>query len=132
MADPQRLAELRQQRALIAEHLAWLDRQIAAVAAVGTPQAKPTATAAPAPRAFTPSAPRPPAPETTPISRAALISGPAAGAGEAVADTVLQEWVEQNEERSAPPSKFGCWTLFAAGLLLFAAGSIFVIYRVYG
>jgi hypothetical protein len=36
---PDRLSELVRQRALVSEHLAWLDREIASAAAVGNPPA---------------------------------------------------------------------------------------------
>ena len=46
-----RLAELRRQRALVAEHLAWLDREIAAAEGKPSPAPLPAPTPTPAPTA---------------------------------------------------------------------------------
>ena len=50
----ERLAELLRQRALVAEHLAWLDREIGRLASQATPPAAPSV-ATPAPVATPPS-----------------------------------------------------------------------------
>jgi hypothetical protein len=55
---PDRLAELRRQRALIADHLAWLDREIAAAAVPIQPPVPPSSTILEPPAQ--PFAPKPP------------------------------------------------------------------------
>jgi hypothetical protein len=97
---PDRLAELRRQRALVQEHLAWLDREIAAAAP-------------PAP----PAAPMPPAP----ASGAAPAAPPPPAAGAADVDEIVAHY------RSAPGAvredvRKGCLLYFALALAVFAAG----------
>lgn len=58
---PDRLAELQRQRALVQQHLAWLDREIASASSV--PDAPTASSSAPAPTPSAPGpAPTPPAP----------------------------------------------------------------------
>lgn len=74
---PDRVAELRRQRTLIAEHLAWLDRELAAAAPspqpAGTPAAAQPVSQAPAPVSV--SIPPPPvAPPQPPLDPSAILA----------------------------------------------------------
>src|SRR3954470_22363220 len=76
---PDRLAELRRQRALIAEHLAWLDRQIAEAGGSSVPAAQPALQPTPTPA--TPLGPTPlPKVEPAAVVAAALKASAAAAA----------------------------------------------------
>jgi hypothetical protein len=100
-----RLNELQRQRALVVEHLQWLDREIAACRAQGGP-------AAPAP-----ALPLPPAiaaPSPAPVQAAPRDTDPAFA--------LLQE----EERRRSQVSKSGCWIVFAA-LLLAIVGTVTAI-----
>lgn len=93
---PDRLDELRRQRALVQQHLAWLDAEIAAAQGGATP-----APAAPAARVIAPGGSGPAVPAVNPLDAEALL----ARYGE--------------EERFRPGRlKLGCWIAF---LLAFAA-----------
>ncbi len=99
-----RLQELRRQRALVQQHLAWLDAEIAAA----TPSAAvPNEGAAP-----TDPAPAVPAPPATPEEAEALAQARA-------------------EAANAPAAaKRGCWVVFAgAFLLLFAFIAVWALAR---
>ncbi|MBL9199534.1 MAG: hypothetical protein JNL39_03465 [Opitutaceae bacterium] len=103
-----RLAELRRQRALVQEHLAWLEREITATekppAATNPGQPPPAASLAPHPAA------RSPAPATPDTATA----GPPV-------DDILDQY------RAAPGSvrqdvRKGCLLYFTLALVIFAAG----------
>ena len=107
-----RLAELRRQRALILEHLAWLDREIEAASAEKSP-----ALSSPA------------APDSTPevataLVAAALKAKTSAPAEEPPAVTAAAESIL--EEYRVPPTALqtdirkGCFLYFAAALLAVA------------
>lgn len=105
-----RLNELRRQRALVAEHLAWLDQKIKAeTGEPPQPARKPKTASIPASARYESS-----------ISTPALHADP---------NAALEEW----QDTSADPglSKSGCWLLFIAiglaGLGLLAA----ILYFVY-
>lgn len=117
-----RLAELRRQRALIAEHLAWLDRQIAEASGAGG--AKPP-TSLPGPH----SAPSPvPGPQGVAVVAAAL-KATAQTAGRpsespevvAAADAILEEY-RQPEAALKTDIRKGCILYFVAALGVLAAG----------
>jgi CHASE3 domain sensor protein len=93
-----RLSELRRQRALVTEQLAWLDREIVA-AGNGTP-----AVAAP---------PMPPA-------------DPSGGVDPLAADKILAEFRDE-AENSPTKMRRGCLGIFAAGMALLILG-VFAIY----
>ena len=108
-----RLKELVRQRALLAEHLAWLDREIAA--APGAPS--PEAVAAPVP--VQPSLP-PPVAAATP-----------APVPPAEVDALFDRFRSEEAGRGQV-SKQGCWLVFAALMLvsLIAIGAlVFLRYR---
>ncbi len=91
------------------EHLAWLEREIAA--------AGDSSVHSPAPRRV---------PMATPIGN---VAGPIPDPATPVADTLLAQLVA--EEKKGPPSKQGCWMIF--WLILLVAGSSFgaIIYLIY-
>lgn len=109
-----RLNELRRQRALVAEQLAWLDREISAAA--GAPPAAPVA---PAP-VTTPAAPVTPRPE--PVSAPtppATVDPEVSTAVAADADSLLDEYRVAPEELKTDVKK-GCFLYFFAALALLA------------
>lgn len=128
MAD--RLQELLQQRALIKEHLAWLEGEISAAAGrpmeIGEPL--PPTRAVPEKRAPLAAAPLP-----VPMARAG-IPLPAAPVSRPVpdeTDALIAQLATEEEKRSVPDKK-GCWIFFclliaAAGLLFL--GSVYYFYR---
>ena len=105
---PDRLSDLRRQRALLAEHLAWLDREIRA-AEGQEPPAAPAASAGPGPAVMSPS--------STPTPPAAVPPVMPPAPTEEVAEEILSQY------RTAPvavgtSAKRGCLALFAAFMLL--------------
>lgn len=142
VADSDRLQQLRRQRAAIAEHLAWLDREIRREAKLPTSTGGdevplPTQTtppAAPQPAA-TPTVPTKlklatPVPETTtaPVQLEANNPSPALTADP---DAVLEEWTEQTGPSDQPISKTGCWAIFIALGVIIIGGSVTAIYLIY-
>ncbi len=106
MIDPARLPELHRQRARIAEHLAWLDREIAR-----TETSRPPSTS-PSPEINTPTLP------------------PLAGSNQADPQDLIQNWVDENRASAPLVSKTGCWAVFAAVVLLgFGGLLIFIVLR---
>jgi hypothetical protein len=111
-----RLAELRRQRELVQQHLAWLDREIAAEAAKQNP-AQTAAALAAAVAATTPKiSPAPLAQSAADVSA----TPPAAAQANPDADRILEEF------RVSPSAlhhdvKKGCFLYFAAALALFFA-----------
>ena len=112
----ERLAELRRQRALVQEHLAWLDREIAASSPPSAPEPAAPSAAPPPPVRPTvqPTALRQVAP---PAARLAATSNSAP----VDADSILEQY------RTAPGSlqsdvRKGCLLYFAGALALLALG----------
>jgi hypothetical protein len=126
-----RLAELRRQRAIVAEHLAWLDRQITeASGQSGAAPAPPTPTAPAQPEV--PSWPRTPVPPTEAAAvvaaalkaRAATVtttSAPEAPVVEAAAETILDEYRTSPDNLKTDLRK-GCFLYFFGALALIAGG----------
>jgi hypothetical protein len=110
MPDSPRLAELRRQRALVQEHLAWLDREIAAAGGTGA-----STTAQPA------ADNRPPvAPSTTGLTGAA----PAAVAAvDTAADAILEDY-RTPASKLQQDVRLGCFMYFAAALVAVGAGVV--------
>ncbi len=104
MSTPEdRLQELRRQRALVQQHLAWLDREIAASAG-----------------AFAPPSPPPPP---------ALPAEPVRSAAEHEADILLESYRE--ESRSAPAAaRRGCLIFFFLALALLGLGVLALYFHV--
>jgi hypothetical protein len=98
-----RLEEIRRQRALLREHLAWLDREIAAI----------EGNAPPAPFAGLPRPEPPPIPAATP-------------AVETEAESILAEY-RQPPVSIQKRAKLGCLIYFAAGMLIMVL-SVAVLY----
>jgi hypothetical protein len=105
-----RLDELRRQRALLQEHLAWLDREIDAAAGDARPPA-------PVP-AVEPARPSPAAPPPT-------------AQAEADAEQLFAQFRAEQEKNAPPPTKAGCWMVFSLILLLFFSGIGVVAYFIY-
>lgn len=97
---PDRLAELKRQRALVAEHLQWLDREIAAADSSAVTPADPT--------------PKP--------LVAAPLPAPLPAETEIVTDPALLA-LQEEERHRGEFSKSGCWIVFSA-LLLLAVGTL--------
>jgi len=111
MAD--RLQELLQQRALLKEHLAWLESEIAAASAGRIP-AETRGTASPiAPAAVASPAPIPRAVSTPPF---------ASTKRDREADLLLEKLAAE-EKPTLPPSKAGCWLFFGGVLLILSLGT---------
>src|SRR5205823_1835191 len=119
--------ELRRQRALIAEHLAWLDRQIAEAGGMATPAAQPAPQATPTPLA--PPGPTPlPKVETAGVVAAALKASVAAATNPpespevaAKANAILDEYRTPEASLKTDVRK-GCMLYFAAAMGLLAIG----------
>ena len=103
-----RIAELRRQRAMVAEQLAWLDREIA-----GAEKNAPTPPAAPA------SAPAPVAIPVITTTVAAPVL-PLAPEVAAQADAILEEYRVQPDSLRTDVKK-GCFLYFAAAMGLLGA-----------
>jgi hypothetical protein len=116
MAD--RLQELLQQRALIKEHLAWLEGEIAAASG------RPLEATRPASPAASPAQPAPSPSPSTPvtavkIATAPVVTGPRLHDDE---DSLIAKLAA--EEKSAPvPTKKGCWIFFWVTLLVIGAAA---------
>lgn len=134
MSSSPRLEQLRRQRALLQEHLAWLDREIAGEMISGRPTA-PSASG-PAPSGYR--APLPPS-APSPAAAAGISAAPAAvpgtfaspGTGVDV-DELFERLRADDQKENAPPSKTGCWIAFAVILLVVvgAVGAVFFfLYR---
>jgi len=126
---PDRLAEIRRQRALVAEHLAWLDREIAAAAPASAAPVAPTAPAVvPAPIA-------PPATAPSTLDPAAILAAAAAAkpaAQDSAAPSIEDDIAEKHLPRRQPGSiqqdvRRGCLLYFAiAALLVFGLCALLV------
>ena len=103
MADPDHLRELRRQRTLIAEHLAWLDQEIERSAGI---------------------------PKSSSLKISTPRRAASSSQADAQADDLIDQWVK--EEQSADPliSKTGCWFVFAATILLIVGAVVtFILLR---
>ena len=129
MPDPIRLNDLRRQRELVAEHLAWIDREIATAAG------QPTAPAAPAPApqlapVSTP-APQPALRLVTPAPRPVMVTSAAAQTGPVPdPDAMLEEFRVQPDELKTDVRK-GCFLYFLGAFALFGLGvvALYFIFR---
>lgn len=125
----QRLAELQRQRALVAEHLAWLDREIAAAASSETSlaqgSARPAVTAAPLPPPTSRDPVLPPRPGNVP-SAVPL----ATGAGDATADVILSEYRGSSGSVRDEVRK-GCLLYFVLAFLILglAVSALYIAFR---
>jgi hypothetical protein len=125
--DPTRLNELRRQRELVAEHLAWIDREIASAAGGAAAPPAPAAQPAPAPVA----APQPalrlvtPRPQAVAFTPAALPTGPAPDP-----DALLDEFRVPPDTLKTDVRK-GCLLYFLGAFALLALGvtALYFIFR---
>ncbi|MEO5957921.1 MAG: hypothetical protein ABIZ49_12405 [Opitutaceae bacterium] len=108
---PDRLAELRRQRALVQDHLAWLDREIAATSAVRPSDPSPAPL-------------RPVASTAMPITANAPTENPAE------AETILEQYRVPATMMKQDVRK-GCLLYFAGALALLALGVaiLFFVFR---
>lgn len=126
MAEPDHLHQLQQQRALVAQHLRWLDEQIARELA---PQF-PAAFAATPPALSAPSA-------LHPVDQFQAPAAPIAASGTRAAFPVADQsvdpsqWLPEGDSADPAVSKTGCWVVFSAVLLICVGGSIWAIYAYY-
>jgi hypothetical protein len=118
---PERLAALLRQRALVAQHLAWLDAEIAEVA--GTPLASPTPPALSAPVA--PSAVASAVTDATAPELSEPIS-PAVAAANQRADAIIEKY-RTTEAINPAQTKRGCLLSFIA-FMLFSIAGVLAIY----
>lgn len=135
-----RLRELLRQRALLHEHLAWLDREIREAEKTPDHSSLPTGTAPPAPSLPAPlPVPAFPAPahlHTAPALTAAaiprLIAGVAQSSASAPpgAETILDQYRGDSRNLKQDVRK-GCFLYFAAALLLVGLG-VTVLYFAIG
>jgi len=109
VSNPHRIQDLRRQKALIQEHLAWLEQEILAA---GDVPSRPLSVK-----------PGPMAAVTRP-DESRSTAGPITEA-----DALLSQLVA--EEKKAPPSKYGCWMIF--WLILLGAGAVIggTVYWIY-
>jgi len=110
---PSRLDELRRQRALLQEHLDWLENEIELSA--GT---LPVSTPAPVPT-----------PPPRPVAAPAQVPSPQAVEE---AERLFAEFRAEEEKQRPPPSKAGCWTIFSLILVVLAGtvgGLLYFLYR---
>jgi hypothetical protein len=118
-----RLAELRRQRALMQEHLAWLDAEIAAAEKSGAETPTPALVPAPGLRAtprvvsLTPAA----TPKIAAVPTASPAAAPAAI--DPLADKILEEYRVPEKSLHQDVRK-GCFLYFAAALLLLGAAVV--------
>jgi hypothetical protein len=115
MAD--RLAELLRQRALLQEHVAWLDREIAAASNQPAPVASVSAAAQPVPAPFVPT----PAALPSPAALATVPTSAVTTEATALGEDILEQYRVPAQTLQTDVRK-GCLLYFFAGLALLAAG----------
>lgn len=105
-----RLAELRRQRALIQDHLTWLDREIAAEAQ------KPAASGTGAAAVTTSATPAPAEPQTTPLAArpATTVAAPTTPED---AEAILAQYRASPDSMRTDVRK-GCWLYFVGAFAL--------------
>ena len=122
MPSPARLAALLQQRALISQHLAWLDAEIAAST---TGSDSPSPLPAPASPAPTPAAPSPESPPA--LSNDYAPTDPLAQAN-ARADEIIERY-RSSEALNPADTRRSC-LLLSIAMLLFSTAVIIGIYLI--
>lgn len=114
MHSPDRLASLLRQRALISQHLAWLDTEIAAHSATPADFPSPAIPSAPTPAALTP-----PAQPSSSLAIEPAVLDPVAQAN-ARADEIINRY-RDTEALNPADTRRSCLLLLAAALLLSTA-----------
>ncbi|MDF3059788.1 MAG: hypothetical protein K0R17_4003 [Rariglobus sp.] len=117
----ERLRHLQRQQALLREHLAWIDAEIAREAAsapVPMPAAQPPGTSPPTP-----------IPGSAPAPDTANNTTPPAAASADEADVLIQHYA-RGERQNPADLRRGCLLVFSSALLLLAAGiaAVWLIY----
>jgi hypothetical protein len=123
--SPDRLAELRRQRALVAQHLAWIDAELTAAGAGRSPHAgtvSPSAPVAPG----TPPENAPPADAELAAAEPAAEIDPAVALANARADEIIEKY-RATEALDPLAAKRGCLVLFGAFMVLLGA-TVLAIY----
>lgn len=116
--SPDRLAELRRQRALVAQHLAWIDAELTAAGA-----GQPPPLAAPDLPATTDPTPR----ATTPAPSTVEEGDPAITLANTRADEIIEKY-RATEALDPVAAKRGCLVFFAAGCALLGAVILTIYY----
>jgi hypothetical protein len=127
--SPDRLAELRRQRALVAQHLAWIDAELIAAGAGHTPA--PSSPAASAPSSppssdATASEPKEASVGTSSDTPAAEID-PALALANARADEIIEKY-RATEALDPKAARRGCLVLFGAAFALLGALLLAIYY----
>lgn len=126
---PDRLAELRRQRALIAEHLAWLDREISASAATTQSQG---ASAATVPSGKSPEPTPKPIAHKLPLDPAAILAAaqpsPAPTAVPPDADVHAYLLPEHQPTDVKQDVRRGCFLYFGLAALLVVVGCALLVW----
>ena len=115
---PDRLAELRRQRALIAEHLAWLDREIAAAGPASTSSPEPPT--ASVPEAASAPSPAGLAPAAIPAAATTAKPGAPATVGHAAEDDIATKHLPTKRQPAdiQQDVRRGCLLYFSIAALL--------------
>jgi hypothetical protein len=119
------LRDLLRQRALLQEHLSWLDREIAA-ASDKTPEMPVAAAVAPKPPGFPPV---PLAPEPAAVIATTVVPGDKSADASPAAEALFEKYrvapsaVQQDVRR-------GCFIYFAAAFALFAVGVVVLYFLI--
>lgn len=121
---PDRLAELRRQRALVAQHLAWIDAELTAAGA-GQTAAKAPATA-PAPNETSATVDPAPLHAEVPAPVAEELD-PAVVLANARADEIIEKY-RATEALDPAATKRGCLVLFGALFVLVGAAVLAIYY----
>jgi hypothetical protein len=132
-ADPERLHQLRQQRERIAEHLAWLDREIADASADASGAETPTTESRTGYSLRQTTPPAPIDPRLAVTATEAARTEPATPGLSAPPQAVLEDWQERQDDGGSPEiSKTGCWLIFAAIMLVGCGGALWAIFHFWG
>ena len=120
MSPPDRLAELRRQRALLQQHSDWLDREIAVAQAGATPVATPPPAS--------PAAVISPLPAPVPVPVPGPAPAPALGATDP--DTILSQY-RSDESRLKTDVRKGCllYSALAFVLLILGVFGLYLLFR---
>ena len=110
-----RLDELLRQRALLAQHLAWLDQEIIQAKAEGAPEAETREPPGPVFKRFQPQQPEPPVMAEPPVMEPS-----AAGAEDAIAEDIISRYSEPRGQ-SAASAKRSAYLAFALFMVFMAA-----------
>jgi hypothetical protein len=114
---PDRLAELRRQRALVAQHLAWIDAELTAAGAGKPPAAAERPAAASTELSGLEGLPNPAAPAAPVEPEAAQAADPVLALANARADEIIEKY-RATDALDPNVAKRGCLVLFVAFFVL--------------